>query len=222
MKNFLLKELSFKDFLNTYESTNFIDTSDKIKTEVTKILEEVRKSKDKSLIVFTKEFDGVKMASAKNFHYKKADFKKAYQCLDKKIISNLEFLKQRIMKFHSKKFLKSWKSKDTAFNEYGQIIRPIKRVGLYAPGGTATYPSSILMTSVLANVAGVQEILVSFPPSNKEITNLIREKSKADISPSQIILKDELNQIGLFKIEINFHSEVKANVSIKIDKIQSK
>jgi large subunit ribosomal protein L9 len=56
----------------------------------------------------------------------------------------------------------------------------------------------------------------------KEITNLIREKSKADISPSQIILKDELNQIGLFKIEINFHSEVKANVSIKIDKIQSK
>ena len=53
----------------------------------------------------------------------------------------------------------------------------------------------------------------------KEITNLIREKSKADISPSQIIIKDELNKIGLFKVEINFHSEVKANVSIKIDKI---
>tara|TARA_B100000900_G_scaffold383396_1_gene371285 strand:- start:216 stop:671 length:456 start_codon:yes stop_codon:yes gene_type:complete len=56
----------------------------------------------------------------------------------------------------------------------------------------------------------------------KEITNLIREKSKADISPSQIILKDELNKIGLFKVEINFHSEVKASVSIKIDKVQSK
>ena len=56
----------------------------------------------------------------------------------------------------------------------------------------------------------------------KEITNLIREKSKADISPSQIIIKDELNKIGLFKVEINFHSEVKANVSIKIDKIESK
>ena len=56
----------------------------------------------------------------------------------------------------------------------------------------------------------------------KEITNLIREKSKAEISPSQIILKDELNKIGLFKVEINFHSEVKASVSIKIDKIQSK
>ena len=56
----------------------------------------------------------------------------------------------------------------------------------------------------------------------KEITNLIREKTNADVSPSQIILKDELNKIGLFKVEINFHSEVKAHISIKIDKIQSK
>ena len=56
----------------------------------------------------------------------------------------------------------------------------------------------------------------------KEITNLIKEKTKAEVSPSQIILKDNLNKIGLFKIEINFHSEVKAQISIKIDKIQSK
>ena len=56
----------------------------------------------------------------------------------------------------------------------------------------------------------------------KEITNLIKEKAKADVSPSQIILKDELNKIGLFKVEINFHAEVKAHISIKIDKIQSK
>ena len=56
----------------------------------------------------------------------------------------------------------------------------------------------------------------------KEISNLIKEKSKAEVTPSQIILKDNLNKIGLFKAEINFHSEVKANISIKIDKIQSK
>ncbi len=56
----------------------------------------------------------------------------------------------------------------------------------------------------------------------KEITNLIKEKTKAEVSPSQIILKDNLNKIGLFKTEINFHSEVKAQISIKIDKIQSK
>ena len=56
----------------------------------------------------------------------------------------------------------------------------------------------------------------------KEISNLIFEKTKAEVSPSQIILKDTLNKIGTFKAEINFHSEVKANITIKIDKIQSK
>jgi len=56
----------------------------------------------------------------------------------------------------------------------------------------------------------------------KEITNLIKEKTNADVTPSQIILKDELNRIGVFQVDINFHSEVKAQISIKIDKIQSK
>ena len=56
----------------------------------------------------------------------------------------------------------------------------------------------------------------------KEITNLIKEKLNAEVNPSQVILKDELNKIGTFKVEVNFHTEVKANISIKIDKIQSK
>ena len=56
----------------------------------------------------------------------------------------------------------------------------------------------------------------------KEITNHIKEKTKVDVSPSQIIMKENFNKIGLFKAEINFHSEVKAEISIKIDKIQSK
>ena len=56
----------------------------------------------------------------------------------------------------------------------------------------------------------------------KEITNLINDKIKVEVSPSQIILKNELNKIGTYKVEIQFHSEVKAIISIKIDKIQSK
>jgi large subunit ribosomal protein L9 len=56
----------------------------------------------------------------------------------------------------------------------------------------------------------------------KEVTNLIKEKSKAEVSPSQIILKNDLNKIGLFKAEINFHSDVRAQISIKVDKIESK
>tara|TARA_E500000178_G_scaffold176899_1_gene175669 strand:- start:2727 stop:3182 length:456 start_codon:yes stop_codon:yes gene_type:complete len=56
----------------------------------------------------------------------------------------------------------------------------------------------------------------------KEITNLIKNQINADVSPSQVILKDDINKIGLFKATINFHSEVQASISIKIDKIQSK
>ncbi len=56
----------------------------------------------------------------------------------------------------------------------------------------------------------------------KEITNLIKEKTNADVIPSQIILKENLDKIGVFKVDINFHSEVKASISIKINKIQSK
>ena len=56
----------------------------------------------------------------------------------------------------------------------------------------------------------------------KEISNIIREKVKAEVSPSQIILKDDLNKIGIYKVEVNFHSEVKAIISIKIEKVQSK
>ena len=56
----------------------------------------------------------------------------------------------------------------------------------------------------------------------KEISNLIKNKSQTEVSPSQIILKDELNKIGTFKIDINFHTEVKTNILVKIDKIESK
>ena len=56
----------------------------------------------------------------------------------------------------------------------------------------------------------------------KEISNLIKDKLKVDVSPSQIILKDELNKIGIYKVVLNFHAEVKASISLKIDKIQTK
>ena len=168
-----IQELSFEDFINNYESIDSVKSSEKLKREVTKILDEVKNSKDNALINLSKKFDDVEFSSVQNFKYEKNDFKNAYERLDSKIINNLEYLKSRIIKFHSKKTVTGWKSEDSAFNEYGQIVRPINRVGLYAPGGTATYPSSILMTSVLAEIAGVNEIILAFPPSDEKVTNLM-------------------------------------------------
>lgn len=56
----------------------------------------------------------------------------------------------------------------------------------------------------------------------KQITNLIKEKMNLEVAPSLLVLKDDLNKIGSYKVEINFHSEVRANITIKIDKIKSK
>ena len=56
----------------------------------------------------------------------------------------------------------------------------------------------------------------------KEIANIIKDESNAEVTPSQIILKDNLNRIGDYKVSINFHSEVKANILIKIEKIKAK
>ena len=56
----------------------------------------------------------------------------------------------------------------------------------------------------------------------KEITNLIKEKAKADVAPSYLILKDDFNKIGIYTVEVNFHSDVKSKISIKIDKLESK
>ena len=56
----------------------------------------------------------------------------------------------------------------------------------------------------------------------KEISNIIKEKLKVEVSPSQIIIKNNLDKIGVYKVDLNFHSDVKAQISIKIDKIQSK
>ena len=56
----------------------------------------------------------------------------------------------------------------------------------------------------------------------KEISNLIKEKTNAEVNPSQIIIKDELNKIGSYQVILNFHSEVKSSITVKIDKVQSK
>jgi histidinol dehydrogenase len=103
MTRHLIQELSFEDFMNNYEAINPLKTSERLKKEVSKILEEVKLSEDKALINFSKKFDNVEFSSAQNFKYEKNDFRNAYENIDSKIIKNLEYLKLRITKFHSKK-----------------------------------------------------------------------------------------------------------------------
>ncbi len=103
------------------------------------------------------------------------------------------------------------KKKDELNKKNVEIIRAFKEISKLINNKTYTFTRESKENG---------DLYGSIKP--KEITNLIKEKSNAEISPSQIILKDDLNKIGLFKVEINFHTEVKATISIKIDKIKSK
>ena len=89
MKRHLIQELSFEDFMNNYEAINPLKTSERLKKEVSKILEEVKLSEDEALINFSKKFDNVEYSSAQNFKYEKNDFRNAYENIDSKIIKNL-------------------------------------------------------------------------------------------------------------------------------------
>ena len=79
MTKHLIQELSFEDFINNYESIDSVKSSEKLKREVTKILDEVKNSKDNALINLSKKFDDVEFSSVQNFKYEKNDFKNAYE-----------------------------------------------------------------------------------------------------------------------------------------------
>ncbi|NOY54323.1 MAG: histidinol dehydrogenase, partial [Deltaproteobacteria bacterium] len=88
---------------------------------------------------------------------------------DTRTIEALEHAAGRIRRFHEKQRESTWSERDDDGVELGQIIRPLKRVGIYVPGGKASYPSSVLMNAVTAKVAGVSEIIMVTPTPNGEI-----------------------------------------------------
>lgn len=139
-----------------------------VEKTVRDILSDVRKNGESAVKRYTKKFDGhdlpLKLGPAEiNNHAKKAD---------KKIIKALELSAERIRYFHEKQKEKSWSfKKDGAL--LGQIIRPIGRAGIYVPGGKASYPSTVLMNVIPAQVAGVEEIALCVPTPLGEINPLV-------------------------------------------------
>lgn len=133
---------------------------------VTRILKDVRINGDSALQTWTRTLDGLDLKPAP---VSKATIQAA---LDSVSPAQREALKQaaaRVEAFHRHQPLTSWFSNDLG-GTVGQIIRPIQRVGLYVPGGTAPLPSSVLMSAIPARVAGVKEIVVVTPP-NRSLAN---------------------------------------------------
>jgi histidinol dehydrogenase len=139
-----------------------------IDNTVEKIINDVIKNGDKSLIKYTKEFDGAILDSIK---VTQVEIEDALNVVGEDFIKILNEAKENIWSFHSKQLQDTWMWNKSDGIILGQLVNPIERVGVYVPGGKAAYPSTVLMDVIPAKVAGVKSIAMVTPPSNNGKVN---------------------------------------------------
>ena len=128
---------------------------------VRKIVGDVREFGDAAVIDYTKKIDGVELD---NFTVELGEIE-----IDSKILASLKVAAENIRRFHTEQLPKSWITYRGENSLLGQAVIPLERVGVYVPGGTAAYPSSVLMNIIPAKVAGVKEIIMCTPNTNKTV-----------------------------------------------------
>ncbi len=131
---------------------------------VSKIIADVRKRGDRTLIELTARFDGVKLTPA-TLRVTPAERHSAINRIPADDRRALELAAERIAEFHRRTMDKSFIYRDKSGMRLGQMVQPMRRVGIYVPGGLGAYPSSLLMNAIPAKVAGVAEIVMVSPPS---------------------------------------------------------
>ncbi len=139
---------------------------------VKKIINKVKKDGDKAVLNFEKKFSNTKIKS-KKIKFSKSEIKQILKKVDKNLKSSIDLAFNRIKKFHLKQKLIPFKYKDKYKNELSYKFSPIEKVGVYVPGGTASYPSTVLMNCIPALVAGVKNIYLTTPALRKSVNPAI-------------------------------------------------
>jgi histidinol dehydrogenase len=155
------------NILNKRKSTQKNNT-----TVVQQIISNVKKNGDKAVIKYEKKFSKLKTHSAKII-FSKQEVSSIANQVDKKIKLSIDLAFNRIKKFHIKQKFSSFRLKDKYKNELSYKYSPIEKVGVYVPGGTASYPSTVLMNCIPAIVAGVKNIYLTTPSMGSKINPAI-------------------------------------------------
>lgn len=158
---------------------------EELSRQVAEIGEEVRKRGDQALLEFTRRFDGPVLAE-NQMVIQPWEVEEAYNQVDEAFIETLNVAIDNIEDFHCKQLKPGWMEPDEYGNILGQIHRPLNRVGIYVPGGTAAYPSSVLMNAIPAIVAGVQEIAMVTPPDAGGLVNPYTLVAAAELGLDEI------------------------------------
>ncbi len=128
---------------------------------VEQIIQKIRSEGDKALFEYSERIDKVKL---ERLEVTRDEIAKAYEQIDKELLKALKLAAERIFSFHQKQKDFFFKAKGNLGEGLTQVITPLERVGIYAPGGKASYPSTVLMTAIPAKAAGVREIILATPP----------------------------------------------------------
>lgn len=134
------------------------------------ILADVRENKDSAVIKYTNKFDSEEV-NPQNIKVTVDEIKNAYKIVDKKFVDAIKLAKENIWFFHEKQKQNSWMVNKEDGIILGQQIRALDTVGIYVPGGTASYPSSVIMNTIPAKVAGVNKVVMVTPPSKDGTIN---------------------------------------------------
>lgn len=135
---------------------------------VRKIVNDVRYKGDSAVIEYTKKIDKIEL-NAENILVRDEEFAEAEKKVDSGVVNALKCAAENIRRFHQEQLPKSWITYREQGSILGQAIVPLERVGIYVPGGTAAYPSSVLMNAIPAKVAGVGEIIMASPTKTGEL-----------------------------------------------------
>ena len=147
------------DALLAFEAT----ADEKIESTVAAILTDVRKRGDAALLEYTRRFDRLDVASAAGLELPPSELRAAFEGLPPAQKSALEQAARRVTAYHEKQRMESWSYTEADGTLLGQQVTALDRVGLYVPGGKASYPSSVLMNALPAKVAGVSELIMVVP-----------------------------------------------------------
>ena len=154
---------------------------------VTKIIQDVRRRGDEALLEYTKKFDKAELT---NLQVTEEEFQEALSSFDPRLKQVLQRAASNISKFHSRQKRNSFILNEDDGIVMGQKVIPIDRVGLYVPGGTAAYPSTVLMDTLPARIAGVKEIVMVTPPNAQGKVN------PAILAAARIAGVDKIFKVG--------------------------
>lgn len=156
--------------------------------QVAQILEEVREKGDEALFAYTERFDGAKL-SGETVLVTEEEIREAYQNVPEQLVAVIRRALKNIEEYHAKQKQYSWFDSKPDGTILGQKVTPLKRVGVYVPGGKAAYPSSVLMNILPAKVAGVEEILMVTPPGKD-----------GKVTPTTLVAAHEAGATAIYKV----------------------